>query len=297
MRFLKRLLKRVLIGLVIFLVLWAIAAPHILNFSTDDAKAIQEYRAKGIDLHFVTDTIEGKPIHYAITGADSLPTLVFIHGSPGSWDAFDPFMKDSALRAMYRMVSIDRPGYGGSADAGAMHLQDQSKLIVPVLRSLAHEGPLMLAGHSLGGPMVVQLAADDPQDIACIVLLAGSVSPAFEEKENWRYWFNTFPLKYLLPGAVRPSNVELLYFKKDVYTLAEAFPKVTCDVRIIHGDVDPMVPPGNVAYAKEKLVNARSVQVQMLPGANHFIPWTRTEIIQKALLDARSTMTMSGTKK
>ena len=165
------------IGLVIFLVLWAIAAPHILNFSTDDAQAIKEYRAKGIDLRFVTDTIEGKPIHYAITGPDSLPTLVFIHGSPGSWDAFDPFMKDSALRATFRMVSIDRPGYGGSADAGPMHLQDQSKLIVPVLRSLAQKGPLMLAGHSLGGPMVVQLAADDPKDVACIVLLAGSVSP------------------------------------------------------------------------------------------------------------------------
>jgi pimeloyl-ACP methyl ester carboxylesterase len=195
-------------------------------------------------------------------------------------------MKDSSLRAHFRMVSIDRPGYGGSEDAGPMHLKDQSDHLVPILHKLAVHGPLLLAGHSLGGPAIVQLAADDPQDIACIVLLAGSVSPEYEGEEAWRNWFSHFPLKLLLPGAVRPSNVELLYFKDDVKGLASDFPKVTCDVRIVHGDQDPMVPPGNVDYARKNLVNARSVTVQMLPGANHFIPWTRTTEISKTLLDA-----------
>ena len=285
----RRHLKRLLIGLGIFLILWMIAAPHILKFSTDDAKAIKEYKDKGIDLRFRTDTIQGKPIHYAITGADSLPTLVFIHGSPGSWDAFGVFMKDPSLRSRFRMVSIDRPGYGGSEGAGPMHLQAQTDLLVPVLHKLASHGQLLLAGHSLGGPAIVQLAADDPQDIACIVLLAGSVSPEFEGEEVWRNWFSHFPLKMLLPGAMRPSNVELLYFKQDVIDLAKDFPKVTCDVRIVHGDADPMVPPGNAAYAKKNLVNARSVTVQILPGANHFIPWTRTAEITKTLMEAGAT--------
>jgi len=155
-------------------------------------------------------------------------------------------------------------------------------------RPLSLRKPMILAGHSLGGPLVVQLAADDPKDIHGIILLAGSVAPALEPKEYWRYVMNVFPLRYLLPGAFRPSNTELVYFKDDVKKLEQDFVKVTCEVYILHGDKDTWVPPGNVDFAKEKLVHAKSVFTQILAGANHFIPWTRTADIKRTLLRAGS---------
>ena len=78
---------------------------------------------------------------------------------------------------------------------------------------------------------------------------------------------------------MRPSNEELWYLKKDLVELEKDFSKITCPVYFIHGALDTWVPPGNVDYGKKMLVNAEKVEVTMIPGANHFIPWTKfTEI-------------------
>ena len=40
-----------------------------------------------------------REINYAEIGNDALPVAIFVHGSPGSWNAFMGFMKDTALLA------------------------------------------------------------------------------------------------------------------------------------------------------------------------------------------------------
>jgi pimeloyl-ACP methyl ester carboxylesterase len=56
---------------------------------------------------------------------------------------------------------------------------------------------------------------------------------------------------YLLPGAFRPSNNEIWYYKKELEPLAKQFSSITCNVWIIHGNKDKFVPVGNAAYAKK----------------------------------------------
>jgi pimeloyl-ACP methyl ester carboxylesterase len=114
--------------------------------------------------------------------------------------------------------------------------------------------------------------------------LAGSVDPAEEKKESWRYLLHAGVFNYLLPGAFRPSNTELVYFKKDVYALQDKFPLVTCKVFIVHGVEDTFVPVGNAVYAQKKLINAASVNLTLIPGANHFIPWTKYDTVKKVLM-------------
>jgi pimeloyl-ACP methyl ester carboxylesterase len=279
---------RIMLAIAVFLVAWMMMAPYLFTFRSRDEKASQAFREAGIELRFYDEESGQGRIHYVVTGNDSLTTLVFIHGSPSTWTAFAQYMKDPELRARYRMVSIDRPGFGGSNPGEARHLDEQSRMIIPVLKRLANGKPMILAGHSLGGPLVVKLAADDPGDISGIILLAGSVAPSLEPKEYWRHLMNAFPLRYLLPGAFRTSNTELVYFKDDVKLLEKDFSKVVCDVYLVHGDQDSWVPPGNVDFAKEKLVNAKSVFTQILAGANHFIPWTRMADIKWTFLKAGS---------
>jgi len=270
----------------IFLVAWMMVAPYLFTFHRRDEKVTEALRKLGIVLRFHKDKVRGSTIHYVVTGDESLPTLVFIHGSPSTWTAFSAYLKDPELRAKYRMVSIDRPGFGGSDPGEARHLKEQSALILPILHKIDNGKPMILAGHSLGGPLVVQLAADDPSFISGIILLAGSVAPALEPREYWRHMMNLIPLTYLLPGAFRTSNTELVYFKDDVKALEKDFPKVTCDVYLVHGDKDSWVPPGNVDFAREKLVHAHSVFTQILAGADHFIHWTRTVEIKNTMLKA-----------
>jgi pimeloyl-ACP methyl ester carboxylesterase len=138
---------------------------------------------------------------------------------------------------------------------------------------LKYDKPLYIIGHSLGGPLAVQIVADHPHTFDGMVLLAAAVDYGEEPSEKWRGFFYHTPFQYLLPGAFRPSNTEIWFLKKDLIDLANQFQKITCNVQIIHGDNDKFVPVGNAYYAKKMLVNAKSVNVTILKGAPHFIPW------------------------
>ena len=260
-------------------------AQGCMRMRTSDADALTDFQKTGLAIAPQTLLVGNRTMHYISIGAANKPTLVFIHGSPGSWDAFSSYLKDSLLRIQYRLVSIDRPGFGYSDFGQAVGLQQESGLISPVLHRLANGKPLYLIGHSLGGPMVIKLAAHNSDlPIGGLVILAGSVSPADEPPERWRNVADLPGIRLLLPGALRPSNHELRLFKQDIIDLRPDFAKVTCPVVIMHGDKDPLVPPPNADYAKKMLVNAPHVTLIWLKGANHFIPWTRYDTIRAVLL-------------
>lgn len=240
---------------------------------------------KGLDLKTAFYKVNDRHIHYTMVGNDSLPTLIFLHGSPSAWNAFEHFMKDPSLLFHFRMISVDRPGFGFSDFGDAVNLEEQSLLLLPLFDVVKNGKPVFLAGHSLGGPLVIKMAADYPSAVKGIMLMSGSVDPALEPVEKWRILGAKFPFYYLFPGAFRPSNTELVYFKKDVFSLADDFSKVTCEVYLVHGDKDTWVPVGNVDYAKKKLVNAAKVETLILPGGNHFIPWSHKKEIAQALIN------------
>jgi pimeloyl-ACP methyl ester carboxylesterase len=268
----------------VFLLLWLILAQSCMTFRKTDKAAKKEFAKDSVPLTTATILVDGHHIHYVLTGRDTLPTLFFIHGSPGSWDAFQEYLKDKDLLQRYRMVSVDRPGFGYSDYGSPEHLGRQSELISPLFALLNNHRPMFLAGHSLGGPMVVKLAADNPSLFSGLVILSGSIDPAEEKPEKWRPWLFKTPLNYFVPGAMRPSNEELWYLKKDLVALKADFSRITCPVWFVHGTADPLVPYGNTEYGKKMLVNAASVELITLPGANHFIPWTRFSEIKEVLL-------------
>jgi pimeloyl-ACP methyl ester carboxylesterase len=268
----------------LFLVSWLLLAQSCMSFRKSDANEKAEFAKDKVVLRTTTVTIEGRHIHYAVTGNDSLPTIFFIHGSPGSWRAFAEYMKDSLLLRKFRMVSVDRPGFGNSDYGQPQHLDVQSLWISQLFPRLANHKSVFLVGHSMGGPLVIKLGADNPEIFSGLVVISGSIDPSEEKPEKWRpILFNT-PLNYFVPGAMRPSNEELWYLKKDLVFLEKDFSKITCPVYFIHGAADTWVPPGNVEYGKKLLVNAKKVEENIIPGANHFIPWTKFTEIRSVLL-------------
>lgn len=281
----RKPLRRTFWALSILLILWLIMAQSCMKFRISDKEAKEKFAKAGVSIQLQTVMVDGFSMHFAKTGNDSLPTLFFVHGSPGSWDAFSAYLRDKELLQHYRMVSIDRPGFGYSNFGDAKNLEQQSKLISPLLKLLQNNHPIYIIGHSLGGPMAVRLCVDNPGTFSGMVLLSASVDAKEEKPEKWRPWLYKTPLKFLVPGAFNPSNKELWFLKKDLVLLKNDFAKVTCPVWIMHGDKDNMVPVGNAAFAKEQLVNAKSVKVIIIPGANHFIPWEHYDEIKKVLLE------------
>jgi pimeloyl-ACP methyl ester carboxylesterase len=268
----KRSKKSMFIILVI-LVCWIFFAQSCMKFRMSDSKAIASFAKAGVTLHTETIKVNDFNLHFAKTGNDSFPTLFFVHGSPGSWDAFSVYMQDKDLLAKFRIISIDRPGFGYSQFGNAKNLQEQSNIISPFLKYIDNKKAIYIIGHSLGGPLAIKLAADNPTAFTAIVLLAASVDPAEEAPEKWRGFVFNSSLSYFMPGAFKPSNEELWYFKKDIIPLSKQFVAITCPVFIVHGDKDKFVPVGNADYAKKMLVNAKSVSTTIIKGAPHFIPW------------------------
>ncbi len=230
-----------------------------------------------------TKDIEGFTIHYIETGNPNATTLFFVHGSPGSWDAYKEYLKDSLLLSKYRMIAIDRIGFGYSNFGKGENLKTQTYILEKFTKLTANGQPIYLVGHSLGGPTIVQMAVEKPNDYKQLVILAGAVDPKAEKPETWRAVIKTVPLRFLIPGALRTSNDELWWLKSDLYDLKPKLPSIISKVTIIHGTKDPLVPYSNVAFMRREFVNVQSLSIISIPNANHFIPWEHFKEIRDVL--------------
>jgi pimeloyl-ACP methyl ester carboxylesterase len=282
----KKIMRHFFLYSIALISIWVLLAQcFIMRNRWSDNKAYGVFKAKHIPLTINDTVINGGNLHYAICGADSLPTLVFIHGSPGSWMNYMKFMCDSSMRSKFRIVAIDRPGFGYSDFGKAAHLQEQCNIILPVLQKLKMGKPMFLVGHSMGGPVLVALAAKDPSLFHTVVIVAGAIDVSQEKKEIWRRIMNVKPLYWCLPGAYGPSNTELLYLKKDLVPLQNEFKNITCNVLFVHGDKDTWVPIENIAYGQRMMINAKSIAADTLHGADHQIPWKRRNELKEILLN------------
>jgi pimeloyl-ACP methyl ester carboxylesterase len=229
----------------------------------------------------------GRTMNYAEIGNDSLPLVVFIHGSPGSWTAFKDFFKDSLLLSKAQLLSVDRPGFGYSNYGKAEpSLAVQAACIKPLIQKYGTGKQVILVGHSLGGPLIARMSMDYPELISYLIFVAPSVDPELEPKEWYRKPMNT--MRWLLPGSIRASNAEIISLKKELQLMLPLWPTVSQPATVIQGDQDDLVPPGNAAFIKKNMVNSQ-VNIVMLKDMNHFIPWRKPEAIQQAILEALTT--------
>ncbi len=281
----KKKLKRTGSYFLLVIILWFILAQLFFRYRMSDKTAMLVFKKNHTDLRISDIGTGSNKIHFAVSGNDTLPTLYFLHGSPGSWSHYFKYMLDKDMRKKYRMVGIDRPGFGYSNFWEAADLKRQAGMITPLFKELYNGKPVYLAGHSLGAPLALKLAVDNPSFFHCVVLLSGSIDPDQEQEEKWRKLMGGKPLCYLLPGSFRPSNTEILFLKNDLKALSVVLDKIKTHVVFIHGDKDTWVPIENIAFGKKVMTNAKSIYSDTLHGAGHQIPWERFDEVKKALLN------------
>jgi hypothetical protein len=151
-RRISRKLTRWLLGPVL---LWGSLAllSRCVQFRMSDKKVKAYFAGSPAPPAFAFTDAATRSIHYASLGADTLPMVMFVHGSPGSWDAFIGFFKDSLLLGKVRIISVDRPGFGKSnLGKPQRSLKTQAASLVPILETNRSATRPILVGHSLGGP-------------------------------------------------------------------------------------------------------------------------------------------------
>jgi pimeloyl-ACP methyl ester carboxylesterase len=103
--------------------------------------------------------------------------VVLVHGLRGSTRDFEHSVVDMLARR-YRVVAVDRPGYGYSERLltdGASPAA-QAELLHGTLQQLGVERPV-LVGHSMGAAVVMAYATRFPDETAAFVTLCGHVLP------------------------------------------------------------------------------------------------------------------------
>jgi len=226
-----------------------------------------------------------RELHYVKAGDPNGPLVLFLHGSPGSLSAFIHFLADSVLRKESLLITADRPGFGYSNFGnGEPSLKAQAEFLKPILEKYKANRPIMLIGHSLAGALIVYMAAEYPDLVDGLIIVAGSVDPELEPNETWfRAPLSTPLLSWILPRSFRVSNEEIYQLKPELERMLPLWKEVHCPVIIIQGKEDELVPAENADFARRMLVNA-PVEVLMIDDMNHFVPWSHPHLIRDAIL-------------
>lgn len=118
-------------------------------------------------------TSDGTGLHVEIAGAADAPvTVLLAHGWTLDARTWEPVADRVAGPA--RVVRYDHRGHGGSdaAPPDTMTLDQLADDLADVIAGVAPHGPLVLAGHSMGGMAIMALAERHPALVARVRGLA-----------------------------------------------------------------------------------------------------------------------------
>mgnify|MGYP001235088561 CR=1 FL=1 len=206
--------------------------------------------------------------------------LILVHGTPGSAHAWTDYLL--APPPGVELVALDRPGFGRSGPEAAMPgLAAQAAALAALLPDDGRR--TVLLGHSLGGAVAAWVAAEHPQRVSALILLAASLDPALERIHPLQHVGAWAPVRGLLPRSLRNANAELMALKAQLETLAAMLPRITARVVIVHGTHDTLVPVANVAFMQARLGAAACVNTMLLDGRNHFLPWNAEAEVRDAI--------------
>lgn len=229
--------------------------------------------------------VGGATIGYEVTGTG--PPLVLVHGLSGSGRWWRHNM--AAFAAHFRVYTLDLVGFGSSR-GGRFELERAAFFLAAWLEHL-HIARTHIVGHSMGGYIAADLAADFPHLIDHLVL----VDPAL-----------------LLEGGIVPRAVGLLraaptlpldFFPTLVYDALRAGPltltsavmqllggdlgeKLACieaPTLIIWGQRDTLVPATLAGPLAEALPAVARVEV--IAGAGHNPMWDKPALFNEIVLE------------
>lgn len=229
-------------------------------------------------------SVDGQTLVWAHAGEASATTpILFIHGTPGDWQAWAEYLNHPALDEYSPLMAVNRPGWGVASEPIETDLQRQATLFAELLPERRRS---IVVGHSLGAPIATWMAIDYPQRVCGVVLVAGSMAPALEGMR----WYNELAtwqlLQPLIPDPLLASNREIEALASELEQLEQAWPRLQRPVIALQGMEDELVDPRTADYLQQ-VAPAQWLEVKRFPDHGHFLLWESPQLVTDAINDLR----------
>jgi len=214
------------------------------------------------------------------------PPLVLIHGAGGSRLHWPPGIRRLPGR---RVLAVDLPGHGDSPGPGAASIDEYAGVVLEWMEANGLAGAVV-AGHSMGGAIALQLALRTPGSLTGLVLVSSGarlrVAPAILEASSQP---TTFPhavdtiIEWAFSETADPRLVELAHARMldvdpavlhgdfaacDAFDVLEQLDRIELPALVLCGDQDRLTPP---KYSQALTERIRGARLAMIPGAGHMV--------------------------
>ena len=258
-------------------------------------------------------------IHFEDHGAGR--PVVLIHGYPlcgGAWDKLVPVL----LEAGHRVITYDRRGFGQSSQPVVGYEYDTFASDLHALLEALDLRDVTLVGHSMGtGEVTRYLSAYGSTRVAAGVLVSPippflletsdnpdgvpqSVFDGFVEaaRSDMPAWMKGFLDNFYNADTLRGTLVSDQAYQASwniavsasataavacIPTWATDFradvPRIDVPILVVHGDADRVLPLDKTGKRLPGLID--DVQLVVIEGGPHAIPWTHADQVNTALLD------------
>lgn len=282
MRFLK-----ILIILTVLAITGLLGGCYLLNrFIYTDKELAEHYRNRAVKPVYKHLDFLGRPTHYAlISRSDTLPLLVFVHGAPGAWYGYLNLMDDSLLQTRFRMISVDRLGYGKSNYGKAeLSVQMQALEIKTIIDAENRNGKkVYLVGRSYGAPIVAWYAIHYPQQVEKLMMISPVIDP---DKEKF-YWFSGIGklrlVQAFLPELLNVATREKYSHAAEMKKMLPQWPRLYSTTYVITGADDELADTANFTFARTHFIHCKGTFIK-LPHTGHQVTRQHPEIIKEFLL-------------
>lgn len=231
--------------------------------------------------------------------APEKPTIILVHGAFADSSSLNGVITQLA-RDGYRVIAASNPLRSVAGDAAA---------VSAIVRSV--HGPVVLVGHSYGGPVITAAAEGNP-DVKALVYVAGFAPESGESSLSLSGKLPGSTLGNSLTTVVLPDGDEDLYIQREKFhaQFAGDVPAATADAMafaqrpvtlsalgeptkvatwkvlpsyMIYGSEDRNIPPAVMQFMAER---ARARKTVVVEGASHAVMVSHPAEVTSLIEDA-----------
>jgi len=209
----------------------------------------------------------------------SLPTLVFVHGSPGSSMDFKTYLANEDLNKKANLITYDRIGYGNTNIGEVLNSVEQELDVLHILIKDLNSENIVLVGYSYGGTVVMADTNKYKRKIALAAAVRGDLEPMFWLLNIYK-WCITRPL---VPNKLQAAASEKFRHLTELESIKDQWNKSESKVLSIHGTSDKIVPFQNSLFLEEIMDKDKFTLLPIKEG-NHGLVWNQFDLINNEIL-------------